>query len=195
LDHHGREDEQTRRHSDGYKGLYPVNEKKAEEYPAADVTDVVCDVQMAGSERVMSLLKNLQSVRKHETHQEAIKADEDHDVKEYAIESWRCAMNEDRFSHGTDENELWQGKQCHQGNEDRVSCYRGTGERLCDQATDSCQQKPGEEHEGYGDFISMELGEKFSDRDKLNSEGRYSSPYNGPNDEIAEVQQRMPLNV
>ena len=52
-------------------------------------------------------------------------------------------------------------------------------ERLCDEAAQAGQEEPGEKNQGYGDLVSVKLGQELPYRDKLYGDGGYPRPNNG----------------
>lgn len=52
-----------------------------------------------------------------------------------------------------------------------------------EEAPQAGHQQPAEQDQGYGDFVSMELSEKFTDRQKLDRDRGNSRPYDAQYDE------------
>jgi len=96
-------------------------------------------------------------------------------------------MDEDGIPEHPYRADLNQGQKRRYQGDNRVDGHRLSGEEFRDKGAKSAHYQPTEKHEGDGNLISRELGEKLSHGNDLNSDRGYPRPDDGYDDESGEV--------
>ena len=93
-------------------------------------------------------------------------------------------MQKKGLSQIPDPNELHQGPDPGQETEQGIECEGGMPDRFGKETPDSGHKQPAEKDQGYGDFVSVKLGEKFTDRQKLDRDGGNTGSNDGRYEEV-----------
>jgi len=103
------------------------------------------------------------------------------------METWRDAMDKDGLPELPDQDDLHEGPDGHENAKEGIKGKGRAFDKFCRQTSKASQQQPREEHQRNGHLIAVKLGQKLSNGNKLNSDGRYPCSYDGPYDEALNI--------